>query len=281
LISDKINSTQNLSLFLIRQTFPLDGFLTRGINMKLPKARTENLLEQNLENETLIYDLTIDKAFNLNETLSAVYKACGQNLTFDELKRASKFTDDFIYLALDELKRENLLAEEYRSPFAQTSRREVIKKVGLATMFALPVITGLVAPKAINAASGAASGGTGDRFEACSPGGGCGVGVCKPTSRGYERCCLAPQGPGIAYYPGESSTQTFGGYFIRPTGTTSADECASSMSCCAGGDYNGGASGTCTYTSYTGDDLDDETRDQLAQSGYTAYSLSCSCTCPT
>jgi hypothetical protein len=40
--------------------------------MKLPKARTENLLEQNLENETLIYDLTIDKAFNLNGTLSLV-----------------------------------------------------------------------------------------------------------------------------------------------------------------------------------------------------------------
>lgn len=35
---------------------------------KLPKARTENLLEQNLEKETLIYDLTIDKAFNLSET---------------------------------------------------------------------------------------------------------------------------------------------------------------------------------------------------------------------
>ncbi len=67
--------------------------------MKLPGTRTENLLEQNLKDETLIYDLLIDKAFNLNETLSIVYKACGQSETFDELKRKHKFTDDFIYLA--------------------------------------------------------------------------------------------------------------------------------------------------------------------------------------
>ena len=73
--------------------------------MKLPKARTENLLEQNLKNETLIYDLRIDKAFNLNETSTIVYLACGQKLTFDELKRKHKFSDEFIYLALDELRR--------------------------------------------------------------------------------------------------------------------------------------------------------------------------------
>ena len=120
---------------------------------KLPQARTENILEQNLENETLIYDLTIDKAFNLNETLSVVYKACGQNLTFDELKRKHKFTDEFIYLALDELKRENLLAEDYQSPFADVNRREVIRKVGLATMFAMPVVIGFTAPQAVQASS--------------------------------------------------------------------------------------------------------------------------------
>lgn len=81
--------------------------------MKLPKARTENLLEQNLEKETLIYDLNIDKAFNLNETLTIFYKACGQNINFDKLKRESKFADDLIYLTYDELKRENLLTENY------------------------------------------------------------------------------------------------------------------------------------------------------------------------
>lgn len=42
--------------------------------MKLPKVRTENLLEQQLGDEVLIYDLTNDKAFNLNENLSVIYR---------------------------------------------------------------------------------------------------------------------------------------------------------------------------------------------------------------
>lgn len=123
--------------------------------MKLPKARTENLVEQNLGKETLIYDLLIDKAFNLNETSSIVYKACNGVTTFEELKGKHKFSDEFIYLALDELKRNDLLAENdgYLSPFGKVNRREVIRKVGLASMLALPVIVSLSAPQAAAAAS--------------------------------------------------------------------------------------------------------------------------------
>lgn len=122
--------------------------------MNLPKTRTDNLLEQNLDKETLIYDLTADKAFNLNETSTIVYRACSQNLTFKELKRESKFTDELIYLALDELKRNHLITDvNYVSPFTGMNRREVIKKVGLASMVALPIITGLITPTAANAAS--------------------------------------------------------------------------------------------------------------------------------
>ena len=148
--------------------------------MKLPKTRTENLLEQNLEKETLIYDLSADKAFNLNETSTIVYKACCDDLTFDELKRVSKFTDDVIYLALDELKRNHLLIDEnYVSPFAGMNRREVIKKVGLASMIALPVITGLITPTAAHAVSGCP-----DPFSASGIPSGCptGGGVSDPQS---------------------------------------------------------------------------------------------------
>lgn len=148
--------------------------------MKLPKTRTENLLEQNLAGETLIYDLSADKAFNLNETSTIVYKACCEDLTFDELKRTSKFADDVIYLALDELKRNNLLIDEnYVSPFAGMNRREVIKKVGLASMIALPIITGLSAPFAVHAVSGCP-----DPFTPSGIPSGCttGGGVSDPTS---------------------------------------------------------------------------------------------------
>jgi len=62
--------------------------------------------------------------------------------------------DDVIYLSLDEIKKNDLIAENYVSPFAGMSRREIIKRVGLASMVALPIITGLIAPKAVNAQSG-------------------------------------------------------------------------------------------------------------------------------
>lgn len=237
--------------------------------MNLPKARTENILEQNLKNETLIYDLTIDKAFNLNATLTAVYKACGRNLTFDELKRKHRFTDDFIYLALDELKRENLLGEDFQSPFAKTNRREVIKKVGLATMFTLPLITGLVAPKAINATSNQGSNPPAEQRpylnDTCStfsppetpPPPMCVASDCLRTTGGYERCCN--NGSGTIIASGDTVVVTSGSDETMPTYTiitpgSPPPTCSDFYKCC---DTSRVLSGNCTYEEIgrSGDDI--------------------------
>jgi hypothetical protein len=120
--------------------------------MFLPKARTTEIIEQEAGKELLIYDLRSDKAYTLNETSAIVYLACG-NQSFQDLKSKHNFTDDLIYLALDELAANNLI-EDYRSDhFAGLSRRDVIRKVGLATMAALPVIAAVAAPAAATAAS--------------------------------------------------------------------------------------------------------------------------------
>lgn len=178
--------------------------------MKLPQARTKNLVEQNLVNETLIYDLVTNKAFNLNENSTVVYQACNGRTTFDELKRAHKFTDDFIYLALDELKRNDLLAEtNYLSPLAGMNRRDAIRKVGLASMIALPVIVGLSAPSAAQAASGR-----------------CQTNVCYPA--GFALCNACPMTVNVTFYnsmDGSCTTQsviandncTAGRYTVRDT----------------------------------------------------------------
>ena len=123
---------------------------------KLPVARTTEIVVQELGKEILIYDLNTHKAYNLNETSSTVYKACDGKTTFDELRVKAKFTDDIIFLALDELKKENLLDKDksYNSPFVGISRREAIRRVGLASMIALPVISSLIAPTAAMAQSG-------------------------------------------------------------------------------------------------------------------------------
>ena len=121
--------------------------------MKLPAAVAKNLVVQELENETLIYNLTTHQAFMLNETSSIIFNACGSEQTFADLKTKYKYTDELIYLALDELERENLIVDYKGGYFGDVSRREAIKRVGLGTMIALPVIAGLVAPRAVNAVS--------------------------------------------------------------------------------------------------------------------------------
>lgn len=61
-----------------------------------------------------------------------------------------------VWLALDQLKKENLIEskeENFQIDFNGMSRREVIKKVGLTAVIALPIVTGLVAPTSANATS--------------------------------------------------------------------------------------------------------------------------------
>jgi hypothetical protein len=114
-----------------------------------------------LQDEVLIYDLNINKAYCLNETSALVWQLCdGRNSVSDISRKASKklkspVSEDFVWLALDLLKQENLLSnsEQIIPEFNGMSRREVIRKVGIGTMIAIPVVSGLIAPTAAQAQS--------------------------------------------------------------------------------------------------------------------------------
>ncbi len=86
-------------------------------------------------------------------------------ISIDELKSKKQFTDEVIYFALDQLQKANLIEGEKIQIFQGLSRREIFKKVGLASMIALPMISSLIAPKAVNAQSSCNSG-----LEGGSPG---------------------------------------------------------------------------------------------------------------
>ncbi len=122
---------------------------------RLPLARTTDIVVQDVGKEILVYDLRTHKAYSLNETSSIVYQACDGETTFEQLRAKNKFTDEIIFLAIDELKKENLIenGEEYTFPFAGMSRREAIRKVGMASMIALPLISSLIVPTAAAAQS--------------------------------------------------------------------------------------------------------------------------------
>lgn len=123
--------------------------------MTLPRTRNSEIVQQDLGKELLIYDSIVHKAYALNETSKIVYRACSEQKSFEDLKRKHKFSDEIIFLALDDLQKNNLLDEKtvYRSPFAGMSRRDAIRKAGLASLVALPVISALVAPTSTHAAS--------------------------------------------------------------------------------------------------------------------------------
>ena len=128
---------------------------------KYPISRKEDIVMQHLESEILIYDLKANKAFCLNETSTLVWQACDGNHSISEISQDlsnqlnQPISQDLVWLALDQMKREKLLTNsgEVKSSFHGLSRREVIRKVGLASMVALPLISSIVAPKAINAQS--------------------------------------------------------------------------------------------------------------------------------
>lgn len=121
----------------------------------LPQSKNANLVVQEMNGEILIYDFSTNKVFCLNETSAKIFQSCDGKTTFADLKEKYNFNDDFIFLALDELKRLNLLqpTENYQSTLAGMSRREAVKKVALGTFLALPIITSIVAPQAIQAQS--------------------------------------------------------------------------------------------------------------------------------
>lgn len=149
-------------------------------NPQFPTARKTGLVIQEIPNEVLVYDLETNKAHCLNNTASIVWKACdGRNSISDiaaivGTEAGSKISDDLVWLAIDQLNENNLLESEIVAEFAGRSRRDAIKKIGLASMIALPIVASLVAPKSAMASVSCACENPGTNGDSsCAPG--CGV----------------------------------------------------------------------------------------------------------
>ena len=125
-----------------------------------PTARTSEIVVLEVENETLVYDLRVSEAHCLNETAAFVWKNCDGSNTVSEIadlirsRYKMPVDGDFVWLALDQLQERKLLADGFVDRSRLTSRREMIKRVGMASVIAAPIIASVVAP---NAAYGAVS----------------------------------------------------------------------------------------------------------------------------
>jgi hypothetical protein len=137
------------------------------MNIK-PLVKTSEILVQELENELLVYDLQTNKAFCLNETSAIVFQLCDGTKTVAEIshsiakKTNQPITEDLVWLALDGLKKDKLLeeSERFEINFNGLNRRQVIRKLGLASLIALPLVSSVIAPTAANAQSSCQAPGT-------------------------------------------------------------------------------------------------------------------------
>jgi hypothetical protein len=177
-----------------------------------PLARQQDLVIQTSGSETLVYDLKANKAFCLNETSALIWNLCDGNNSVEEIKAGIKDVsgvennEDLIFLGLDLLNKNGLLEKGFvpSDKLSGLSRREVIKRVGFASAIALPLVTSIVAPKAVSAQSGGmvldlctGAGGQGS----CNPGLFCtpttttvNTGVTVSTPTGNNQCCTGNTG---------------------------------------------------------------------------------------
>lgn len=190
-----------------------------------PLARRTDIVVQEFGNETLIYDLIANKAFNLNKTSTLIWQSSNGDKNITEIADAvskklnSSINEEFVWLAIEQLKKENLIENKNEIPslYQDVSRREIIKRVGLASLVALPIVSSLVAPVAINAQSVA----------------------CTTTPPGGLQCrCIASEVPSV----GDNCGTNYASGDICNAGCV----CRRTAASCPAGPYTGtGIAGTC------------------------------------
>jgi hypothetical protein len=142
---------------------------------------------QEFADEVLIYDLNKNQAFCLNQTSAIIWQACDGKNSISQInqiikrKLNSSVSEDFVLFALEELKKQHLIENDLPQFFAGLTRREVVKKIGITTMLALPIVTSFVAPTAANAASVSCTD-CARMNDSCSPGCETALGTCYDNS---------------------------------------------------------------------------------------------------
>ncbi len=121
-------------------------------NSQFPTARKLDLVVQEVPNEVLVFDLNTNKAHCLNKTAAMVWQNCDGTRSASQIaelvstQAGGKVSEDLVWLAIDQLNDIDLLENKIQPKFGGQSRRDVIKKVGLAAVIGLPIVASLAAP---------------------------------------------------------------------------------------------------------------------------------------
>ncbi len=151
----------------------------------MPRKRQDELVVEELPDETLVYDLERHKARCLNRTAALVWRHCDGQTSVAEMaalleeQLAIPADEAVVWMALDRLGRAQLLSEPVTLPAdrAHYSRREVLRTLRRAAGISLllPVVSTIFAPRAAAQASCVSS---------CS-----GIPNCTPCSAQCNKLC--------------------------------------------------------------------------------------------
>ena len=128
--------------------------MPKSNRQEMPRARQEGLLVHELTDELLVYDLKRHKAHCLNKTAALVWNRCDGEKGISEITRllgqqmGSSVDEDIVRLALDQLERARLLGERpsHATRAGRVSRRQLIRRMGVAAAVSLPLVVSILAP---------------------------------------------------------------------------------------------------------------------------------------
>lgn len=125
-----------------------------------PRAATKELVVQELKDELLIYNLKNNQAICLNQTAALVWQNCDGKSRISEIAqklnkklKGGAIHERLIMFAIMELNEKGLIenGEVISDRFEGLeglSRREIVRKVGFASLVALPIVSSIMAPQA-------------------------------------------------------------------------------------------------------------------------------------
>lgn len=190
-----------------------------------PVARKHDLVIQEVADEVLVYDLKTHQAHCLNQTAALVWKYCDGQKTVADITalvgQEAKIDEPAVWLAVQRLGKAGLLEERVSLPAGNSrlGRREAIRRLGIGSAVAVPIVMSIVAPTALAGCTATFVNGTacpaGDPAQCCS---GCCSG--NPT-----KICVNKNSLGI--------------------GASCSASCACASGCCKSNNSGGSGQNTC------------------------------------
>lgn len=126
-----------------------------GPEARVPMARKDALVIQQLPDEMLVYDQRAEKAHSLNRAASLIWQHCDGQLTIGGLAEVvgqelqAPVDTQYVWYGLRQLADTGLLQDAVIQPVAMAglSRRQFLRKLGIATAATMvPVILSIKAP---------------------------------------------------------------------------------------------------------------------------------------